>query len=483
MMEAGTRKPVDAWPRRRRALVRSLWSAALVLVVGCGVSMAFEPSEVSQQEPRLAGLIPISEASNKPRPPLFVFQDEPTTRPGGLFAGPVTEPAEPIALLLPPQPIEAAMRVPSQPAQAVVVQTPQAPPVPQASPAAEVVSELVTPTAIDPSEQERLLVERVIRDCSEAGTGVLTDARVDEMATTKIHHANALANRGAQYAARQKLIEALRMISQAKDAQQGDRQFTSALAAGLRALEEAEDFAPRGTQLEGELELGLITAAHRTPIAQQSDSSNMLPRQMMDRYFRYAQLKLAMSVADQPAGSMALYALGKVTSQMGEMEPQRHRLAHRRAVAFQQAALMSHSQNHLAAHELAVLLAESGHFAAAQDLLLKVSMQEPNATVYENLAQVQQRMGLTEQAKIGHALAAQLARQGAGSASQIRWLAPEEFIRTSGGPAQLTPSPGNGALPMTRRPRYNRRTAMAPSSPAPSPRTRPAGSTPQPNWR
>ena len=434
--DRGTHKPVAAWPRYR-------WVVALALLVGTGASTAAEPPE-----PRLAGMIPSSSE---------------------LFAGPPATTTEPVAVLLPPRPIETA---------------------PRESTPAEVAAQPSAPALGGPNEQERLLVEQVIRDCSESTTGVLSNERLDEMAANKIRHANALANRGAHYAARRKLIETLRMISQAKDVRQGNRQFSSALAAGLRALEEAEDFAPRGTQLEGELDLSLITAAHRTPIAQQSDSSTTLPQEMMDRYFRYAQLKLAKSVAGQPAGSMALYALGKVTSQMGRLEPLRHRLAHRRAVTFQQAALLSHNQNHLAAHELAVLLAESGHFPEAEELLLKVSTHQPNPTVYANLAHVQRRMGLTEQATVGQALAAQLAQQGAGRASPVQWIAPEEFNRTRGESVQVSPRPGSGAVPMTRRPRYDQRTASAPSTTAPSTpaapskvTSRPVGPIPSPDWR
>jgi len=447
----GTEQRIDAQSRRQKTVTWTLCGIALALMTGSGISKAEEPPEL-----HLAGLIASSSE---------------------LYAEPSVETPEPIAQLLPPQPIEYAPR----PLETAVAQ------LPRDAAKSDFVEEPVA--AVDgPAEQERLLVEQVIRDCSRAATGVLRNARLDDMAAIRIRHANALARRGAHYAARRKLIEALRMVSQAKDAELGDRQFSSALAAGLRAIEEAEDFAPRGTQLEGELELGVITAAHRTPIAQQTATSSMLPQQMMDSYFRYAQLKLAKSVADEPAGSMALHALGKVTSQMGRMEPQRHRLAHRRAMAFQQAALLSHSQNHLAAHELAVLLAESGHYTTAHELLLKVSTHQPSSTVYANLAQVQQRLGLTEQAGIGHALAMQLARQGAGPASPIQWVAPEEFNRTKGDSVRSNPPPGAGAVPMTRRPRYDKRTAQAPAtSPEPAQpskvTSRPADTTPMPSWR
>ena len=370
------------------------------------------------------------------------------------------EAEQPFAILLPPQimaetTVAAPVNEPIMAAPAASVPSENIAAV--ARPVAVQMPEPKTPELDGLSDEERRLVEQVIRDCSASATGVLTDARVNEMATANIREANVLANRGAQYAAKQKLIEVLRMISQAKDVHEGDRQHTSALAAGLRALEEAEDFAPRGTQLEAELEISLITAAHRTPIARRVRSSDVLPRQMMDRYFRYAQVKLAASVAGEPSGSMALYALGKVSSQMGQLEPDRNRLAHRRAVAFQQAALLAHNQNYLAAHELAVLLAESGYFAEAEDLLKQVVIRQPNATVYRNLAHVQQRMGRGQQAANSRALAAQLAGQNSPGASQIRWVGPEAFGQAQAGPTQL-----GGALPMAPRPPYDQRTAMAP---------------------
>jgi hypothetical protein len=180
--------------------------------------------------------------------------------------------------------------------------------------------------------------------------------------------------------------------------------------------------------------------------------------------------------------------LGKVTSQMGRMEPQRHRLAHRRAVALQQAALLSHNQNHMAAHELAVLLAESGQLAESQELLLRVSTHRPNATVYANLAQVQQRMGLIEESKIGHALAMQLGHQESGGIGPIRWISPEEFNRTGDESIRSVPPSGAGQSPLTRRPRYNQRTALVSSPlrssrPIPSQRSMPRPTNSTPNWR
>jgi len=334
---------------------------------------------------------------------------------------------EPIASLLPPQ----AITPPPMPADknisdidSLLSAKPQVP--------AEASTPEDEPDEIsDLTSEEQKIIEAVIHDSRSATTGVLTDARINELAKSKIRHGYTLAGRGAYYAARQEFIKVLRMISQSKDAQQGQARQMLALAAGLRALEEAVDFAPRGTQLEADLDIDVICASHRTPVASHLKSTTILPRQMMDCYYRYAQLKLAAAVKGEPAGSMALHALGKLTSRLNKVEPEQHRLAKRKAITFQQAALLAHNQNHLAAHELAVLLADSGHYAEAEQLLVQVVPREPNAVVYRNLARVQEKLGQTRQATANRDFAQQLIRQGASGRTNVNWVSPQNFARTS----------------------------------------------------
>jgi len=292
------------------------------------------------------------------------------------------------------------------------------------------VEEAPLPALAALSQQEQMLA-RLLRDSSSATTGVLTDSRVNDLAKTKIQHAYAKASRGSLYVARQELIEVLRMISQAKDAQHGSPDRSNALAAGLRALREAEDFAPSGTQLEAELDIMVLCASHRTPVSKQPGSADLLPRLMMDRYLRYAQLQLAMSAAGEPAGSMALHALGKINSQLGRVEPAQHSLADRHAVAFQQAALLAHNQNHLAAHELGVLLANSGHFAEAEQLLLQVAARESNAVVYRNLARIQEQLGQPGPALANREFARLLSQHGGSLANNVQWVSPDQFAQGS----------------------------------------------------
>jgi hypothetical protein len=75
-----------------------------------------------------------------------------------------------------------------------------------------------------------------------------------------------LAQRGALYAARQEFLQVLRRTAEAKDAQSGGTEHSSALAAGLRALDESEDFIPRGPAVEAELDMRIASSSHRTRV-------------------------------------------------------------------------------------------------------------------------------------------------------------------------------------------------------------------------
>ncbi len=279
---------------------------------------------------------------------------------------------------------------------------------------------------------------------AKLATGVRTGAKVNDLAREKISRGYTLAERGASYAARQEFIQVLRMISRAKDVKLGAPQHTVALAQGLRALVEAEDFVAHGTQLEADLDVAIIASSHRTPVGQEPMSNNpesqeLLPQQLMERYFRYAQIKLAEAVAGEPAGSMALHALGKLNSRQGEFDSENHPLAHRRAFAFQQAALLAHDQNHLAAHELGVLLADSGHYAEAEKLLQQVVQQEPLAVVYRNLARVQKKLGHFSQAAASEQQASRVAQQLGNENKQVQWVTPTQFTQASDAAMQGLP--------------------------------------------
>jgi hypothetical protein len=300
--------------------------------------------------------------------------------------------------------------------------------------------------------------ERLLADASPSATGSPTGAMVSERAQERIRRGYALAQRGASFAARSEFIQALRMIAEAKDQKHGAPRRTVALANGLRALEEAADFAPQGPAVDADLNLDVIISSHRTPVAKTQAVEKRLPQQLADLYFRYAQLQLGGAVAGEPAGSMALHALGKVYSQLGRSERDMSVQADRCAFALQQAALLARDDNHLAAHELGVLLAESGHYVESEHLLAQVATKQPHPVVFRNWARVQRKLGQEQLAVMSEQQAQTLAaREGSG---MVTWVPPAALAQTGDTVAPASP-PRMANSPAA--PRQMGRPAIAPT--------------------
>lgn len=303
------------------------------------------------------------------------------------------------------------------------------PPVDDA-PAAPAAGDVLTADAEARLAAAAVEAKRMLAEISPPVTGQPTGAVVDQRAQARIQRGYALAQRGANFAARGEFLHVLWMIAEDADQARGDRRSTTALASGLRALEEANDFAPRGAELDAEASLAVILSSHRTPVAKSVGMSDVSPPQLADLYFRYGQLQLGAAVAGEPAGSMALHALGKLYSQLGRTEPESHPHADRQAFAYQQAALLARDDNHLAAHELGVLLAETGHYVESEHLLSQVASREPHPMVLRNLSRVQRRLGRDHLAVVNERQAEALAA-GRPSGGSVVWVPPATLAQSA----------------------------------------------------
>jgi hypothetical protein len=286
---------------------------------------------------------------------------------------------------------------------------------------------LATPIEQDKDNPHMAEAELLLADATASGAP--TGAVVCERAQARIRRGYTLAQRGANFAARREFLQVLQMIAEAKDQKHGAARRTIALANGLRTLEEAGDFMPRGPAVDGDLRLDVIISSHRTPVAKTAAAAELMPQQLADLYFRYAQLQLGGAVAGEPAGSMALHVLGKVYSQLGKIEPEAYPQADRCAFALQQAALLARDDNHLAAHELGVLLAESGHYIEAEYLLAQVAATQPHPVVFRNWARVQRKLGQEHLAVMSEQQAQSLAARHAGG-GVVTWVPPGVLTQT-----------------------------------------------------
>jgi hypothetical protein len=270
----------------------------------------------------------------------------------------------------------------------------------------------------------------LLSQSTPAATGAPTGDRVNTEAMQRLHRSNELAARGAYYAAKTELIGVLKKVASTKDAIHGSVRRSEALTAGMQALDEAADFMEMPGSAGRHDQVTATAAAHATPLGKRGALTGLAPSQASDVYLRYAQLNLGAAVAGEPAGSMALHALGKLYSRLAAVEPSGDTLAQRRAFACQQAALLARNDNYMAAHELGVLLAESGHYQDAECVLRQVAERRTDRVVLQNLARVNRMLGQGE-------LAARLERRaialadGQSENASSRVVSPAAFASTS----------------------------------------------------
>jgi tetratricopeptide (TPR) repeat protein len=285
---------------------------------------------------------------------------------------------------------------------------------------------------------------------------------VNAVARQHVVRGFSLGDKGAVYAARTEFIQALRTIAQAVDAQAGltpqDPQSCSmALVRALRALTEADDFAPSGSRLDGNLDLNAIIAAHHTPACKQHRPASQLAA--MQAYFDFASDELQRAAAASPIASQALTGLGK--SYTVPTDKNQSRLAPAKAMVFHQAAVAADSSNHLAANDLGVLLAKHGQWEPAKQSLLQSLRVQADAATWRNLAGVHRQLGEHELAQLAEREREMLIEKSSDATAStidgkptVQWVDPKAFA-----------GPPEDGLPVPRADQGNHRSAAKPSDP------------------
>jgi tetratricopeptide (TPR) repeat protein len=262
-----------------------------------------------------------------------------------------------------------------------------------------------------------------------------------------VQRGTGLAQRGAFHAARTEFIQVLRRLAQGKDAAAGTTEHSRALAAGLRALDEAEDFVPAGVQLEAEMNVRAVASSHRTQVLPEGPEE-VTAFEAAALYHDYAREQLAKAAAGERAGSMALYGLGRVHSRFAEVADDDVEQT-RTATTMYAAAVVACPDNHLAANELGVLVCRAGRAHEAMALFQQAIDVAPSATAYHNLAIVQQKVGMHGESAANEQESVRLAavERAQGDVSKragVRWVSPNELAGVS--------QPGQWAVETANRP-------------------------------
>ncbi len=231
-----------------------------------------------------------------------------------------------------------------------------------------------------------------------------TLAVLDRNVTAITRCAEDLAARGAHFAARAEMIQALRAITQTLDANEGTREHSEALGRAMRAFQEANDFAPRGSRLESDLDLAQVVSGHGTPVLKNENVNHLAPIAAQQWYLEYAQQQLAFAGGHLPAASQALYVLARIYTVLDKTQLETQMLCLPQAVALHQAALAVDPRNRRAANELGVLLVRFGQWEDARQVFLHSISVLPAPETWHNLSVVQARMGELELAPRGGAV-------------------------------------------------------------------------------
>jgi tetratricopeptide (TPR) repeat protein len=281
--------------------------------------------------------------------------------------------------------------------------------------------------------------------------------QVARQADRQTRHGFELAGRGACFAARLEFLGALKLVAEGLDTEQKTDAHGRALSAALTAMKEAEDFLPSGSRLEADADLSRIIAAHTTPVLK-TEAANVTSMTALKCYFTFAQEQYAAAAGHEVAGSMALYALGKLHDAMAHRKSGAVPAAEPKAMVYYQAAMLAYPKNFMAANDLGVLLAQSGHCADARTILEHSLSLSPQSATWHNLAVVYGQLGQTALARRADQQAATLqqaetARRGTSPAAannSVQWVDPQAFAQTSTGAPNTsgaTPQPRGQAAP------------------------------------
>lgn len=269
----------------------------------------------------------------------------------------------------------------------------------------------------------------------------------------EVQAAFAAGKQGSLFVSQQRFMAVLQKIATAKDAAEGSRDHAQALRAAIVALEEAEEFTRAGDAASTEIDPANIAASHVTPVVREADAAGLLPHTAIAHYHQYAVANFMRAAGGEQAASMALFGLGRVKCREGARLGEQVAQSSLKSQTYYEAALEVHPQNHLAANELAVLLAQAGRYGHASSLLRQVVQQPAPSYVHHNLAVVEAKLGNAVVAADAEAYAAALLAQekmtGAFGRNQgVQWVNPEQFAATSEGLPSAA-APNTTATPTT----------------------------------
>ena len=169
-----------------------------------------------------------------------------------------------------------------------------------------------------------------------------------------------------------------------------------ALAEGLRALEEADDFHFQGMQYEADLRIENFIAGHRTPALK--GKRQLSPVKARESYYEFAVDRLVAAGGTEEVAARRTVRPGAFGTDDSPVRRRGRRRMDRAEIALFQASLAINPDNAVAANELGVALARDGQSGKSSQYFAQSAQLAPSARTLANLSKVFERLGEHESA-------------------------------------------------------------------------------------
>jgi tetratricopeptide (TPR) repeat protein len=252
-----------------------------------------------------------------------------------------------------------------------------------------------------------------------------------QLASNHINYGKTLARKGATFSARNEFVNALLVVSQSFDMQAGCKEYTEALACGMRVLDEADDFFASNGLSNIQTDVSAIVDTHLSRLLTKEQAAEMTRAEAMQTYYSYArsQLRRACGIGQNWVASEAFYSLGRLHGLSGQTNLANQSKDYAKSIVLHFAAMDACTQNFASANELGVLLATSGQLKEARELLIRSVTLNPQAESWQNLATVHERMGESSLALLARNEAGLIrgSVEQAAASRLIRWVDSQEI--------------------------------------------------------
>ena len=253
---------------------------------------------------------------------------------------------------------------------------------------------------INPQEQVKSSKKRpaaVASNKFEYGTASPT-ARANEVAMGHVEQGLYLLETSPEQA-EEELMSALRVVAKSRDKATGTRIHVKSLHDAVTALWEADELHEAYTN-HGK-EYALEVASEFTTMVGKSVTRKMVDLDSsLQTYHNYARQALIIAIGQEPAGSEALYGMGRLFQVAARENPVAAEIENAKAKSFLLTSAAANTRNWKSTNELGVMFAREGKLVQATNAFKRSILAKPTPEAWQNLATIYEKQNKPELAAV-----------------------------------------------------------------------------------